>query len=43
MYQHYAHINETQAKISDMVAEHKWPAELEKYPNKIELIGLFVA
>ena len=43
MYQGYAHINEIQAKISDMVAEHQWPAELGKYPNKTELIGLFVA
>ena len=43
MYQRYAHINELQAKISDMVAERKWPAEVGKYPNKTELIGLFVA
>ena len=43
MYQRYAHINEIQAKISDMVAERKWPADLGKYPNKTELIGLFVA
>ncbi|EDR02211.1 uncharacterized protein LACBIDRAFT_332556 [Laccaria bicolor S238N-H82] len=43
MYQRYTHIYELQGKINDMVAEHKWKAQFGKYPNKTEVIGLFVA
>ena len=43
MHQCYTHIHELQAKIADMVAECKWPGEVGKYPNKTEIIGLFVA
>ena len=39
MYQRYAHINEIQAKISDMVAERKWPAELGKSQTRLCLLG----
>jgi hypothetical protein len=43
MYQRYTHIHELQAQIADLVAERKWPSDLGKYPNKTEIIGLFVA
>jgi len=43
MYQCYTHIQEIQAKVSDLVAEWKWPTDVGKYPNKTEIIGLFVA
>ena len=43
MYQRYTHIFEIQGQIADMVAEHKWLAQFGKYPNKTEVIGLFVA
>jgi hypothetical protein len=43
MYQRYTHIHDIQAQIADMVAEHKWLTKFGKYPNKTEIIGLFVA
>jgi hypothetical protein len=43
MYQCYLHIHEIQGQIADMVAECKWPADIGKYPNKTEIISLFVA
>ena len=43
MYQRYTHIFEIQGQIADMVAENKWLKQFGKYPNKTEVIGLFVA
>jgi hypothetical protein len=43
MYQCYLHIHEIQGQIADMVAERTWPADVGKYPNKTEIISLFVA
>ena len=43
MYQCYTHIFEIQGQIADMVAENKWLKQFGKYPNKTEVIGLFVA
>ena len=43
MYQRYIHIHKIQAQVADMNAERKWPADVGKYPNKTEIIGLFVA
>jgi hypothetical protein len=43
MYQCYIHIFEIQGQIADMVAERKWLTQFGKYPNKTEVIGLFVA
>ena len=43
MYQRYIHIHKIQAQVADMIAERKWPADVGKYPNKTEIIGLFVA
>ena len=43
MYQCYIHIHKIQAQVAVMIAEHKWPADAGKYPNKTEMIGLCVA
>ncbi|KAF8815378.1 hypothetical protein BYT27DRAFT_7225430 [Phlegmacium glaucopus] len=43
MYQHYIHIHEIHAKISDIVNKILWPRELGKSPNETHIIGLFVA
>ena len=37
----YIHIHKIQAQIADKVADCKWPADVGKYPNKTEIIGLF--
>ena len=43
MYQRHTHVHEIQAQVADMVAGRTWPGEVGKYPNKTEIIGLFVA